>query len=177
MDFDKITGIVAILLFFAIIGFYVFCVSVISPDERGIVFRHDGGLDKENIFSGHKITAPWDQLIIYNITTQEGSEQMSIQSKDGFTYRCKFTYRFRVKPNKIAFLHEEVGRDYHEIVIKPELRSVVREEFGRYTSTKIAAMENMQFGLEVYHRAQRGIEEKYLLLESVSIQEIIAPLK
>ena len=177
MDSHKITGIVGILLFSIIIGSYILCVHHIPPDENGILFkRYDGGIDKHTIYQpGRQIVAPWNDLITYKITPQEGYLKVSTLSKDELIYKFEFNYSFRTDPSKLGFLHEEIAENYQEVVIIPELRTALREGLRRYPSTKIGAMKNKQFEDEIFYRAQNPIRKKHLILESVSIQKIIVP--
>ncbi|HIE74127.1 MAG TPA: prohibitin family protein, partial [Flavobacteriales bacterium] len=84
--------------------------------------------------------------------------------------------RYMPVQEKIGYLHDEIGRDYLERIIKPEIRSVTREVIGNYLpeelySTKREAIEDE---IEVLTRVK--VEAKYLTLDAILIRDVTLPL-
>jgi hypothetical protein len=66
---------------------------------------------------------------VYDVKVQETFEKMEVLSKNGLSIRIDLSFRYNPFVDKIGFLHDEIGRDYLERIIKPEIRSVTRSNW------------------------------------------------
>ena len=163
-----------IILFFISISLFTSC-DTVEPNERGVLFkRYQGGLQKDKIYHpGLHLFTPGDWLITYDITVQEYKEQITVLSKNGLSYTFDITLSYHVVENRIGYLHEMIGKDYLRIVIRPEVRSAVRTIVGEYTSDEIPSIEYATWEREFLEKAQPRIEEKYIVLDSIVIKDIM----
>ena len=141
-----IMGIVG-LIFIVLFGSSMF--YTVDPGEKGILFKKfGGGLDKETVYGqGFHIIAPWNTLHIYDVKIHETFEKMEVLSKNGLSIKIDLSFRYMPIEEMIGYLHDEIGRNYLERIIKPEIRSVTREVIGNYLpeelySTKREAIED-----------------------------------
>lgn len=130
-----IVGIAAVLII--ILSTMTFI--TLKPGEKGIVFRKfTTGLDKEHIYGdGFHIVAPWNKMIIYNVKEQAIEENMDVLDRNGLSLHVDVTVRFQPIINRIGELHERFGQDYPDKLIRPEVRSMVRQVMGRYSAEEI----------------------------------------
>ena len=89
-------GIYAFLVFMliAILSSTVFV--TIPPGKIGVVFeRFSGGINKEKAYGqGFHVIAPWNELIQYDVRTNEALEKMSVLSKNGLTIEVELSFRY-----------------------------------------------------------------------------------
>lgn len=111
----------------------------IQPGESGVLFkRFGGGLDKQTVYDqGFHVIAPWNEMYVYNVKEQTAEESMDVLDKSGLSISVDVTVRFHPIPNKVGFVHEKFGRGYIDVLVVPEVRSVVRQVMGRYTAEEI----------------------------------------
>ena len=90
----KIVITVAITLTALIIIFKSFI--LLGPTERGIVFYTiSGGLDTENVYEpGLNIVAPWNEMIVYDVSEQKLDESMDVLSVDGLSIAVDISVRY-----------------------------------------------------------------------------------
>ena len=86
-------------------------------------------------------------MFVYDVKIHETFEKMEVLSKNGLSIKIDLSFRYRPVEDKIGYLHDEIGRNYLERIIKPEIRSVTREVIGNYLpeelySTKREAIED-----------------------------------
>jgi regulator of protease activity HflC (stomatin/prohibitin superfamily) len=150
----------------------------IDPGEKGILFkRFGGGLEKDIVYGqGFHVIAPWNDMFVYDVKIHETFEKMEVLSKNGLSIKIDLSFRYMPVQEKIGYLHDEIGRDYLERIIKPEIRSVTREVIGNYLpeelySTKREAIEDE---IEVLTRVK--VEAKYLTLDAILIRDVTLPL-
>ena len=166
----------AIFLFISISGSNMFI--TINPGEKGILFkRFAGGLDKENIKEqGFKVIAPWNKMYIYDVRIKESFANMEVLSKDGLTIKLELSYRYAPVADKVGYLHDEIGPDYQERIIAPEIRSVTREVIGKYLPEELYSSKREVIEDEIYQLTADAIRRKNLIMDAVLIRDVELPL-
>lgn len=183
IDVSKFPGSIFkyIIAFFIIIFIFSLLSSslflTIKPGEKGVLFkRFGGGIDKEKVYDqGFHMLWPWNNMIVYDVRTDEAFEKLSVLSKNGLTIDVELSYRFMPMPNKIGHLHDEIGRDYLQRIIIPEIRSATREVIGKYLPEELYSTKREAIQDEIDSRTSEAIGEKYITLDKVLIREVALP--
>ena len=151
----------------------------IDPGEKGIIFRpFSGGLDKETIYDqGFHVIAPWNKMYIYDVRVNESFEKMDVLSKNGLSIAVELSYRFNPQPNEIGNLHDEIGIDYVERIIKPEIRSATREVIGKYLPEELYSTKREAIQDEIEQSTLKAVETKYIVIDAVLIRSVQLPEK
>ena len=164
------------LIFIVLFGSSMF--KTIDPGEKGIIFKKfGGGLDKETIFGqGFHVIAPWNTLHIYDVKIHETFEKMEVLSKNGLSIKIDLSFRYMPVQEKIGYLHDEIGRNYLERIIKPEIRSVTREVIGNYLPEELYSTKREAIEDEIEALTREKVEAKYLTLDAILIRDVTLPL-
>jgi len=167
--------VIVSLIFLVLFGSSIF--YTIEPGEKGVIFRKfSGGLDKENIYEqGFHIIAPWNTLHIYDVKIHETFEKMEVLSENGLSIQIDLSFRYMPVHSKIGYLHDEIGRDYVERIIKPEIRSVTREVIGNYLPEELYSTQREAIEDEIESQTREKIEKKYLSLDAILIRDVTLP--
>jgi len=170
-----IMGVVG-LIFVVMFGSSMF--RTIDPGEKGILFKKfGGGLDKETIYGqGFHVIAPWNTLHVYDIKIHETFEKMEVLSKNGLSIKIDLSFRYMPIQEKIGYLHDEIGRDYLERIIKPEIRSVTREVIGNYLPEELYSTKREAIEDEIESLTRLKVQAKYLTLDAILIRDVTLPL-
>tara|TARA_B100000614_G_scaffold260911_1_gene289019 strand:- start:182 stop:1000 length:819 start_codon:yes stop_codon:yes gene_type:complete len=168
-------AIIASIAFIVLFGSSMF--YTVNPGEKAIKFKKfGGGLDKETIYDqGFKIVAPWDDLIIYDVKIQETFEKMEVLSKNGLSIKIDLSFRYNPVQEKIGYLHDEIGKDYLDRIIKPEIRSVTREVIGNYLPEELYSTKREAIEDEIESLTKSKVESKYLFLDAILIRDVTLP--
>ena len=163
------------LVFIVMFGSSMFV--TIEPGEKGVIFkRFAGGLDKENVKDqGFHIIAPWNDMHVYNVKIQETFEKMEVLSKNGLSIKIDLSFRYNPVPNEIGYLHDNIGKDYLESIIKPEIRSVTREVIGNYLPEELYSTKREAIEDEIESLTRAKVETKYLTLDAILIRDVTLP--
>jgi len=124
-----------------------------------------------------KIIAPWNRMFIYSTRIQEDRSVMEVLSANGLTIRAELSYRYRPFQDKIGYLHNEVGENYHERIIIPEIRSATREIIGKYLPEELYSSKRDSIQTEIFVLAAERIKAKYIELDAVLIRDVGLPDK
>jgi prohibitin 1 len=133
-------------------------------------------LDTENVKGqGFLIIAPWNRLITYDTRTKEAFEEMSVLSKNGLTIAVELSYRYQPITKSIGLLHEEIGPNYLEVIVKPEIRSATREVIGKYLPEELYSTKREAIQDEILERTKEKVGKKHIVLDEVLIREVALP--
>lgn len=176
INFGKyLVPILLLLFFFVVLTNTTFL--TIKPGQKGVLFkRFSGGLAKEKIYDqGFHVIAPWNNMYIYDTRIGEGVEVMDVLSKNGLNIQVELTYRYRPIAEKIGYLHDNVGIDYKEKIIKPEVRSATREVIGQYLPEELYSTKREAIQIEIYEQTKKSIEENFIKLDAILIRSVQLP--
>ena len=97
---------------------------------------------------GLRFLLPWNQLFLYDLRLQSMTETYNAISGDGVSLSATMNVRFRLQRNAIPVLHQAVGPDYLNLLVKPGIGSLTREVMAEYTAE------------QVYSTARQEIQDK-----------------
>lgn len=171
-----IVGFVAILV---VILTWNSITYTIESGEKAIIFRKfQGGLDKESVYGqGFHIKWPWDDIYTYDVRKREARSAMDVLDRNGLTITLELSYRYYPKQDRIGYLHDEIGENYHEKIIIPYIRSAAREVIGKYSSEELYSSKREAIQLEIFSRTKESLDKNYLILDAVLIREVKLPPK
>jgi regulator of protease activity HflC (stomatin/prohibitin superfamily) len=153
----------------------------IDPGEEGVLFRRfAGGIDPESkpYRQGFHIVAPWNKVIVYDIRIQEREEEMDVLSSNGLNVTVDVSMRYRPIPGKVGYIHNEIGVNYANKVVIPEIRSATRKIIGRYTPEEFYSSKRETVQAEIEEEVSavlitKNIDLDALLLRSIQLPETI----
>jgi len=169
-----VMGIVG-LIFIVLFSSSIFV--TIESGEKGVLFKKfGGGLDKETVYGqGFHLIAPWNDMFVYDVKIHETFEKMEVLSKNGLSIKIDLSFRYNPVEEKIGYLHDQIGRDYVERIIKPEIRSVTREVIGNYLPEELYSTKREAIEDEIEALTREKVEAKYLTLDAILIRDVTLP--
>ena len=170
---------VVLLTFIAVFLFvYFFDTMVISihPGELGVLWRRlGGGTEIQSVYQeGLHIILPLNRMYIYNVRKQRVSDAIDVLTVDGLTVHVEYSARYFPNPDLLPLLHQRVGPDYLNVVVRPEVRSVIRTVFGQYKPEEIYTTQKaIQERVSVLSKIR--MEARFVSLDEVPIERISLP--
>jgi prohibitin 2 len=128
-------------------------VAVTVPSgDVGVLWKRFGGgtvLDPREIKDeGLHFLWPWDRLFLYDLRLHSILESYDVTSSDGVSLTATVNIRFRLQRDGTPVLHQTLGPNYVQVLIRPGIGSLTREVVSRYTAE------------EVYSTARLEIQDK-----------------
>ena len=120
---------------------------------------------------------PWNKVFIYDVRTNEGFETMDVLSKNGLNIAVELSYRYSPMPDKIGYLHDEIGTEYVKRILMPEIRSATREVIGQYLPEELYSTKREAIQDEIFQQTASGIGPKHLIIDAVLIRSVKLPAK
>jgi len=128
--------IIAFTLFFGLLALLLwpFTFFIIRPGEVGVLFRVlTTGTETTFVYrEGLGIKWPWNTIYRYEVRTQAQEERVHGLAHDGLSINIDVTVLFRPQAEKAGVLHQQVGPDYVERLVKPLTIEAVRAVIGKF---------------------------------------------
>lgn len=148
----------------------------IKPGERGVIFDRFAGLKKDNIYEpGFHVKAPWNELILYDVTETKIEETMDVLDKNGLSIKVDVSVRFHPIYGRVGYLHEIFRGDYVNRLVIPEVRSTVRKVMGRYTAEEIYSTMRSEVETSIIRETEDILDENYITMRALLIRSINLP--
>lgn len=150
----------------------------INAGEAGVQYDLISGLKVDHVYDqGLKIIAPWNKMFVYSTRIQEDRSTMEVLSANGLTITTELSYRYMPITEEIGYLHNEVGENYHQRIVIPEIRSATREVIGKYLPEELYSSKRDSIQTEIFDLAAKRIKEKHIELDAVLIRDVGLPEK
>jgi regulator of protease activity HflC (stomatin/prohibitin superfamily) len=164
--------IVLLLLIFLIPKMYV----GIQPGEAGVFWdRFFYGTDITHPYSeGSHFFLPWNKMYVYNIRIRAKEHELEVLSKEGLNVYLYLSIRFRPQYQYLALLHQNIGPNYAEVVIIPEVTNVLRETIGKMAAEEIYTTGRKVITIAI-NEAIEQVAQQYIDMDDVLIKRIDLP--
>jgi regulator of protease activity HflC (stomatin/prohibitin superfamily) len=150
----------------------------IHPGELGVLWRRIGtGTVIDTVYrEGMHVILPINKMYIYTIRKQQFTESIDVLTLDGLTVKVKYTARYYLDKDTLPLLHQRVGPDYLNVVVRPDIRSVIRTLFGQYKPEEIYTSQKA-IQLRVSEQSKVRLSARFVTLDDVPIESITLPTR
>lgn len=151
----------------------------INSGEAGVLYRtFDDGVvtDQPPLGEGFHFVAPWNKVFVYEVRQQTLKETMEVLSSNGLEIVIDASVWFQPEYKNLGFLHQDIGVDYVERVLKPAVRSASRSVVGRYTPEQLYASKRETIQNEIFDETQILLKDQHVKLNQVLVRDVSLPL-
>jgi len=169
--------IIGLLILLFIIAYFAPRIFIsIHSGQAGILYRRlFGGTDTAKVYGeGLHVIFPWDRLYVYDLRIQEAHPTIDVLTKKGLTVTLDVSIRYRPERKSLGLLHQNVGTDYLEKILIPEVTSALRTAVGEYTAEELFST-NRTILEGVADESVRKAANLYITLDGLIIRTIKLP--
>ena len=113
-------------------------------------------------------------MTVYNVRIQHQFKQFEVLSSNGLKIGVLTSIRYRPFLDNLPDLHQQVGIDYADRIVYPEVEAVVRQVFGQYLPEDIYSSQKFIIQNTVQN-AIFEVSERYVDLDELLITRIVLP--
>lgn len=160
----------------------------VQPGHHAILFdRFSGGTKIKPVFGeGMHVVWPWNKLIAYETRLQQRTMTFHMLSEEGLQLGVTLTIRYTPVIANLGYLHRDIGPNYFERLVQPDIEGHLRHTFGGrpahqlYSSAREVLQEISRVAL-LGRVAQPGMDggpagsEPYLRLEEIKLVGVELP--
>jgi regulator of protease activity HflC (stomatin/prohibitin superfamily) len=114
---------------------------IVPPGHLGVMYRTmKGGTVTDRTWGeGLHVIPSWDSMTLYEVRLQQRSLPLKVLSDEGLSLGIQVVVRFRPREELLGHLHQDIGPDYFDRLVRPEIESHVRKTFGSRPAHEIYA--------------------------------------
>lgn len=183
IQFYAYTTVIVLLL---LLGFLWQRIFIMVPSGSfGVMYRYfAGGTVTNRVWTeGLNIIPPWDSITIYETRLQTKKLQFDVLSEEGLSLDVEVAVRYHPNKEMLGFLHQDIGQDYFQRLIEPEVKSHVRRTFGArpaheiYSSARDFLQELGQIPVlgRLEETADKRSSSPYVMIQELKLMDIKLP--
>lgn len=134
-----------------------------------------GNVQEGHLQEGIHLINPLMTIEEMSVRTQKITEHAESPSKEGLVVALDLTLQFRLDPSKAAEVFRKVGPDYSEIIIKPGVRSVIRDVTAEYEAEALYTSARATLKEQMDRRLREALLKRGLIVEDVLMRQIKLP--
>jgi regulator of protease activity HflC (stomatin/prohibitin superfamily) len=132
----------------------------------GVLWKRFGGgtvLDPRQIRDeGLHLIWPWNELFLYDLRLQSITETYNAISSDGVSLSSTMNIRFRLQRAATPVIHQALGPNYLQLLVRPGIGSLTREVMAQYTAEQVYSTARQEIQDKIRSLAQDRLSEKMM---------------
>jgi regulator of protease activity HflC (stomatin/prohibitin superfamily) len=181
-------GLFKITAFLALAVFVFFqCIVIVGAGETGVVSLFGKVRDNE-LHSGLHFVNPLVSVRKMSVRTEQytmsiapdegelqGDDSIRSLTKEGLDVDVDFTALYRLDEEKASDIYREVGLDYVDKLIRPEIRGTIRDVISQYEAKELYSEKRQEASFKIAEMLSEKLEPRGLLIEESVIRNIQLP--
>jgi len=155
------------------------CGTQVPSGHKGVFYsQFGGGTQFGKIYGeGFNWHLPWNKMIVYRTQIQEQKENLTVLSSDGATIRMEVSILYMPDPTKLDSLQVEVGENYYNNIVAPNIRGIARGVAGRFKPEEIYSTKRDEVASEILQGLTAEVAKRWIVVQNVLIRDVEIPAK
>ena len=186
--FRSLAIVFVILILFSVMFGSLF-VSV-GAGEVGVKFNQFGGVEEDELGEGLHIVPPWVSVTKYSVQSETytmssktsegqivGDDQIQALTQEGLTLGMDITVRYRVIPDYASDIHQKLGMNYAEKIIRPTIKSAIREAVSSKKALQVYGEERQLVAGQMQDNMETSLQRDGIIVEEVLLRNVVLPTR
>lgn len=155
---------------------------VVPAGHVGVVFNVFGGVQDEELGEGFHLIAPFVQRITqYDIRQHEltlaveTNDQVTARSSEGLEINVDATVLYQPVPDQVARLHQDIGDDYEDVRVRPEVRTQIRDGIAEFAAADMISRLRTDLQQSVEESLRLALDRDNIRVLSVLLRDVRIP--
>jgi regulator of protease activity HflC (stomatin/prohibitin superfamily) len=175
-----VVGVLALWLFFS-------SIVIVEAGYTG-VYSLFGKVKDDELKSGFHLVIPLAHVYQMSIRTEEytmsitkgegqkyAADAISSLTKEGLSVDLDMTVLYKLNEEKASDVYRELGLQYAEKIIRPTIRTVIRDIIAQYTAKDIYSDKREEVADKITQKLVEDLEKRGLIVENVLLRNVILP--
>lgn len=149
----------------------------IAPGHRGLAYDPSAGLRRDILPEGkHRVGSfclfhACGDVVDFDVTLSTHHEELKTTSQEGYALELQLSVRYKPIVAELYELDTEVGTNYYDEVIAPDLRSAASEVFAHHLYAELSTGKE-KIENEIVAAVRRRINGHHVAVESIALESI-----
>lgn len=148
---------------------------VVIPAGNVGVMEFFGNVYTTPIQAGIHVVNPLLKIHKMGIRTQQLTEEATVPSREGLTVNLDISVLVSLNPATAPEVYKTIGMNYQDVIVTPQLRSVVRGVTAGYDAKALYTAERELLATQMFDQLKPMVEARGVLLESVLLRAVKLP--
>ena len=175
---NKLPYLLVIMLIFLLVIIYLWprIFIIIPPGNAGVLYRpFGGGTETVRIYPERlHIINPFNTMYIYEVRERTIRYEFVALSKRGLPIDLAIAIRFLPIYEMLGLLHKDIGPDYVNRIVLPQVESVIRKKVGQRTAEEIYTNESGAL-VNIVNLAIEEVGRDYVQIDDIIIRTVELP--
>jgi regulator of protease activity HflC (stomatin/prohibitin superfamily) len=160
-------------------------IAVVPDGDAGVRISQISGVRPGTLYPGVHLLVPMvESIATYDLhdrtyvtsatpsvsiaAREKHGEQLTVQAREGLTFGLGVAVRYRLDPQRLAFIHANVPQPIDEEVVAPVVATIFREVAAGYVVRDVFTVRRVEF----QERAAKAITER-LAKDGILVKEVM----
>jgi regulator of protease activity HflC (stomatin/prohibitin superfamily) len=177
--------VVALIAAFFFVFFADRIVMTIPAGHMGVLWERFGGTNVTRLYGeGTRFILPWNRLTVYDLRFQSVDQHFPAVDAQGLQLDLQVTVRFRLNATTLGQLHKDIGPDYLNVIVLPEVGSHARTVTSMYSAEEVYATRRSIVEATIRERVRNELSIKgrgvnpdfdFVVVEDILLRGITLP--
>ena len=145
---------------------FPYAAVTVPSGHVGVLWKRFGGgtvLDPRQVKDeGLHLFFPWNELFLYDLRLQSITETYNAITSDGVSLSATMNIRFRLQRAATPVLHQAIGPNYLQLLVRPGIGSLTREVMAQYTAEQVYSTARQEIQDKIRSLSQDRLSEKMM---------------
>lgn len=161
--------------------------TIVSAGNTGVQSRF-GKVYDEELSSGFHIKNPLVRVVEMTVRTVDytmsvtqgegervGPDAITALTKEGLNVDLDITVLYHLQEDKASDIYRDVGLQYDEVVLRPQIRSTIREIVALYSAKDIYSEKRSEASAQILAELKKKIDPRGIEVEDVLLRNVVLP--
>ncbi len=162
------------------------CFVTVPAGYRAAIFNMFEGVEHHTMGEGTHAVFPFVQSATqYDVRTQtytmsgyhnegdkQGDDAICCLSSDGQTVKLDVSVRYHLEPDKVWEVHQSIGQNYVDKIIRPEVQTVVRNMVAKYTVTELYSSNREKIQAMMSNDMRSSLGKYHIILDELLVRNV-----
>ncbi|NCD00765.1 prohibitin family protein [bacterium] len=171
-----------------IIWLFSSSIVIIEAGQTGVYSLFGKVRDKE-LSSGFHLVNPLARVTVLSIRTEEytmsvltdegkkkNDDSIKTLTKEGLEVGLDITALYHLDEEKASDVYRDLGNDYEAKIIRPAIRSTIREVIAQYESKDIYSDKREQAAKDIFNKLEAALSKRGVVIEDVLLRNVELPV-
>ena len=170
--FARSVGLLVVVLGVVLLGSC--SLTTIDTGHVGVLTLF-GQVTREQLPEGMHIINPLKAVTKLSIRTQESKEIAEVPSSEGLLIHLEASLLYRLEPAQATDVYQKIGRDYMDVVVSPNFRSVMRTVTAAHTASALYSDARESVAQQMLMEMRKIVQPRGIMIENVLLRDIKLP--
>jgi regulator of protease activity HflC (stomatin/prohibitin superfamily) len=150
------------------------CITIIPVGSIGLIDTF-GQVSDRLLKPGLNLKNPLASVVTFSTQTQEIKETTSAPSKEGLMMEIDVSVLYRLDPNQAKQLYQTVGRNYQDVILLPQVRSIIRNTTGKFNAQDVYSIQRQAVAQEIRTELNQVLAGRGVIIEDTPLRNVGLP--